>query len=91
MISLAESYLKEAEWLNKKYRPKFEEYMELALDSAAFALLSTISFVCMGDIATKEVFDWLSDKPKILKASCIICRLMDDFVSSKVCVTHYLK
>ncbi|CAK9321896.1 unnamed protein product [Citrullus colocynthis] len=83
VISLAESYLKEAEWLNKKYKPKFEEYMEVALDSTAYALLPTISFVCMGDIATKAVFDWLSDKPKILKASCIICRLMDDIVSSK--------
>ncbi|KDP39014.1 hypothetical protein JCGZ_00771 [Jatropha curcas] len=37
----------------------------------------------MGDIVTKESFDWLFSDPKILKASKIICRLMDDIVSHK--------
>uniref|UniRef100_A0A1S3BTM3 Terpene synthase metal-binding domain-containing protein n=1 Tax=Cucumis melo TaxID=3656 RepID=A0A1S3BTM3_CUCME len=58
--------------------------MEVALASSGYELLSTISFVCMGDIATKEVFDWLFDCPKILKASTTISRLMDDVVSYKV-------
>ncbi|NP_001315388.1 (+)-gamma-cadinene synthase-like [Cucumis melo] len=79
----AESYFKEAEWLNKNYKPKYEEYMEVALASSGYELLSTISFVCMGDIATKEIFDWLFDCPKILKASTTISRLMDDVVSYK--------
>ncbi|XP_038905757.1 (+)-gamma-cadinene synthase-like [Benincasa hispida] len=79
----AESYYKEAEWLNKKYKPKFEEYMEVALVSSGYGLLTTISFACMGDIATKEVFDWLSECPKILEASTIISRLTNDVVSYK--------
>ncbi|KAE8650158.1 hypothetical protein Csa_009547 [Cucumis sativus] len=79
----AESYFKEAEWLNKNYKPKYGEYMEVALASSGYELLSTISFVCMGDIATKEVFEWLFDCPKILKASTTISRLMDDVVSYK--------
>uniref|UniRef100_A0A0A0L337 Terpene synthase N-terminal domain-containing protein n=1 Tax=Cucumis sativus TaxID=3659 RepID=A0A0A0L337_CUCSA len=72
----AESYFKEAGWLNKNYKPKYEEYMEVALTTSGYELLSTISFIGMGDIATKEVFDWLSDCPKILKASSIICRAL---------------
>ena len=76
----AESYFKEAGWLNKNYKPKYEEYMEVALTTSGYELLSTISFICMGDIATKEVFDWLSDCPKILKASSIICRALTRYI-----------
>ncbi|XP_038903601.1 (+)-gamma-cadinene synthase-like [Benincasa hispida] len=77
----AESYFKEAEWLNKKHKPNFEAYMEVASVSSGYALLATISFACMGDVATQEVFDWVFECPKILEASTIIARLMDDLVS----------
>ncbi|XP_022142732.1 (+)-gamma-cadinene synthase-like [Momordica charantia] len=83
MKRLAESYFKEAEWLSKRYRPNFDEYMEVALDSSGYAVLATISFVGMGDIATREVFDWLSKHPKIIEASTMISRLMDDVMSYK--------
>lgn len=91
MKKQVESYFKEAEWLNKKYKPKFEEYMEVALVSSGYQLLATISYVGMGDIATKEVFDWLSGWPQIIEASTIISRLMDDVVSYKVRIDHFLK
>uniref|UniRef100_A0A9I9DCV8 Terpene synthase metal-binding domain-containing protein n=1 Tax=Cucumis melo TaxID=3656 RepID=A0A9I9DCV8_CUCME len=57
--------------------------MEVALASSGYELLSTISFVWMGDIATKEIFDWLFYCPKILKASTTIGRLVDDVVTYK--------
>ncbi|KAF3450071.1 hypothetical protein FNV43_RR06150 [Rhamnella rubrinervis] len=37
----------------------------------------------MGDIATKEVFEWVSNGPKIVKASSTVCRHMDDVVDHK--------
>ncbi|XWS10463.1 hypothetical protein CRYUN_Cryun39dG0081900 [Craigia yunnanensis] len=36
-----------------------------------------------GEIVTKYIFDWASNNPKIVKASSIIARLMDDIVSHK--------
>ncbi|KAF3455997.1 hypothetical protein FNV43_RR00640 [Rhamnella rubrinervis] len=45
--------------------------------------LTTTSFLGMGDIATKEVFHWVSNGPRIVKASSTICRLMDDVVDHK--------
>ena len=38
----------------------------------------------MGDAVTKETFDWIFNEPKIVRASAIVCRLMDDMVSHKV-------
>ncbi|GLT69694.1 hypothetical protein SLA2020_418250 [Shorea laevis] len=35
----------------------------------------------MGEVASKEAFDWISNDPKMVKACAIICRLMDDIVS----------
>ncbi|WRX28423.1 Terpene synthase [Theobroma cacao] len=43
--------------------------------------LSTASFVGMGDIVTKDAFDWILSNPKMITASSIICRLTDDIVS----------
>ncbi|CAK9321897.1 unnamed protein product [Citrullus colocynthis] len=80
---LAESYFKEAKWLNKKYKPNFKEYMDLALSTTGYTMLITISFLGMGEIVTNEVLEWLSKGPQIIKASTIICRLMDDMVSHK--------
>ncbi|CAL0323422.1 unnamed protein product [Lupinus luteus] len=34
----------------------------------------------MGDIATEEIFKWVTNEPKIVKASTIVCRLIDDIV-----------
>ncbi|XP_022932164.1 (+)-gamma-cadinene synthase-like [Cucurbita moschata] len=80
---LAQSYFEEAKWLNKKYKPNFNEYMELALCSTGYTFIISISFLGMGDIVTNEVLEWLSRRPKIVKASAVICRLMDDVVSHK--------
>ncbi|KAB1202345.1 (-)-germacrene D synthase [Morella rubra] len=38
----------------------------------------------MGEIATKEVFDWLFKHPEIVKGEQTICRLMDDIVSNEM-------
>ncbi|KAJ4718940.1 Sesquiterpene synthase [Melia azedarach] len=73
----------EAKWFNEGYVPTIEEYMEVALISVCNLMLATISFVGMGDIATKESFEWISSNPKIVRASSVICRLMDDIVSHK--------
>ncbi|KAK9266319.1 hypothetical protein L1049_001659 [Liquidambar formosana] len=83
MKNLARAYHAEAIWCSKNYVPTFEEYMHIALMSTGYEMLETISFVGMGDIATKETFEWLFSNPQIAKASTTICRLLDDLVSHK--------
>lgn len=77
-------YFSEAKWLHEGFLPKIEEYEGVALGSSGVLTLATASFVDMGDIATKEAFEWLIKKPKIVVAAQTIGRLMDDIASHEV-------
>ncbi|KAK9997341.1 hypothetical protein SO802_022027 [Lithocarpus litseifolius] len=83
MKHLVRAYFDEAKWLYQNYIPTMEEYMHVALKSSGLPMLATISFVGMGDIVTKEAFDWAFSNPKIITASSVIGRLMDDMKSHK--------
>ena len=85
MKKLVKAYFEEAIWWKEKYIPTMEEYMSNALIFRGYPMLSTKSFVGMGDIVTKEVLEWVFTEPKIVIAASIINRLMDDFVSNEVC------
>ena len=84
MKCLVQTYLVEARWLHEKYIPTVEEYTRVALVSIALPVFTIISFICMGEVATKEVFDWVLQNPKMVRASATVIRLMDDMASHKV-------
>ncbi|XP_061351012.1 (-)-germacrene D synthase-like [Gastrolobium bilobum] len=84
MKRLARAYFAEAKWFNHNYTPSMEEYMDVALVSSAYRMLTATTFIGMGDIATEKAFQWLTNDPKIVNSSKIICRLMDDIVSNEV-------
>ncbi|KAB2594843.1 (-)-alpha-pinene synthase-like [Pyrus ussuriensis x Pyrus communis] len=73
-----------ARLLRERCIPSMEEYMHVATASVGNSLLSTVCLVGMGGIVTDEVFQWLSNNPKILKASNTIFRLMDDIGGHKL-------
>ncbi|KAM3696452.1 hypothetical protein ACJW31_06G039500 [Castanea mollissima] len=83
MKRLVRAYFDEAKWFYQNYIPTMEEYMHVALKSSGYPMLTAISFLGMGDIVTKEAFDWIFSNPKIIKASSVVCRLMDDMKSNK--------
>ncbi|KAM5585250.1 (-)-alpha-pinene synthase-like [Rosa sericea] len=83
MKNQARSYFNEAQWLHEGRTPSIEEYMRVATVSISYTFLTTISLLGMGDIVTKDAFEWLLNDPKIVRASNIIFRLMDDIVSTK--------
>ncbi|KAF7822739.1 putative terpene synthase 2 [Senna tora] len=80
---LVEAYLVEAKWCNQGYIPTYEEYMENGIVSCVYPWLQTASFLGLGNCATKDVFDWISNYPKIGTASAIIARLGNDITSHK--------
>ena len=45
---------------------------------------TTTSFVGMGNVVTRDSFEWLFSDPKMVKASEVVGRLMNDIVSHKV-------
>lgn len=84
MKILAKLYFLEAKWLHGHDIPPVEEYMDVALMTCGYPMLIMSTFVVMGDIVTKEILDRVFTLPKIVKASAMICRLMDDIVGHKV-------
>ena len=84
MKKQARWYFQEAKWFYTGYKPTMEEYMSLALLTTAYEDLAITSLVGMGDVVTRDAFEWLLGDCKILRASQIICRLMDDISSHQV-------
>ncbi|XP_043710538.1 (-)-germacrene D synthase-like [Telopea speciosissima] len=83
MKTQVRSYFMEAKWLKDGYIPTFEVYMQNASTSIAYILLIVYSLVGMGDFVTKETFVWAMNNPKLMKASSLIFRLMDDMKAHK--------
>jgi len=75
----------EARWLNDKYQPTLEEYIHISTESCGYALVTTTCYIFMGDIATEDIFKWVSNGPKMINAAIVLCRLMDDIASNEVC------
>ncbi|CAN1266155.1 Probable terpene synthase 3, partial [Linum perenne] len=74
-------YLEEARWLAKSYVPTLDEYRQVSSFSTTYQAMVWATLCGLGELGTKQVFDWLLTKPKILAASSDQCRLMDDIQS----------
>nr|ACF94469.1 germacrene B synthase [Cistus creticus subsp. creticus] len=83
MKKLVRAYHQESKWFHANYVPPMEEYMSVALVSSGYEVLAATSFVGMGDVVTKDSFEWLFNYPKIITASLIMGRLMNDIVGHK--------
>ncbi|RRT37716.1 hypothetical protein B296_00052081, partial [Ensete ventricosum] len=66
---LARVYFVESKWGVEGYVPTVEEHLDIS---------------GMGDEAKKEAFEWVMSYPTLLKASSIICRVMDDINSHEL-------
>ncbi|KAL8154988.1 hypothetical protein AgCh_000379 [Apium graveolens] len=77
---LVRSYQQEANWCQASYFPNFKEYMSLACVTDGLKLLSVASLVLMGNVATREAFEWMAKDPPILRASSLFGRLRNDIV-----------
>ncbi|KAJ0703357.1 putative germacrene-A synthase [Helianthus annuus] len=82
MKELNKSYMMEAKWRHDGYVPTVEEHKSVSFMSCGYKMLATSSFVGMS-MTTEEAFKWIKTYPPLVKASCVICRLMDDLVGYK--------
>lgn len=90
MKKLVRAYFNEAYWFHNAYVPTMEEYMNVALVSSGYMMLSATTFAGMaGNIINKEVFEWVVNEPLIVRAACLIARLMDDMVGHEVNLVFY--
>ena len=85
MKLLVRAYFDEAKWFFQNYIPTVEDYKNVGIRTSTYPTLTIVSFLGMGDIITKEAFDWIFSIPKIITASSLIGRLMNDLRTHKVC------
>ncbi|KAL4619300.1 hypothetical protein ACB092_06G069100 [Castanea dentata] len=75
-----------SEYMKVCYQALLDVYYEMEekiVVTSAYSMLATTSLVGMGDIVTKDSFEWLFSDPKMVRASAVVCRFMDDIVSHK--------
>ncbi|KAK6797343.1 hypothetical protein RDI58_005045 [Solanum bulbocastanum] len=61
-----------------------EQYMKNGTRSSTYHLIATTSWLGMGEVATKDVFDWIATEPLILVASGTIARLLNDLATHEI-------
>ncbi|KAL5975597.1 hypothetical protein ACLOJK_019922 [Asimina triloba] len=78
---MCKCYVVEQRWFDRGYVPPLDEYLRTSLRSSGHLSLTVSSFGGMGEIATKESFEWAMQFPKVVRASCVAGRLLDDIQS----------
>nr|XP_043621321.1 (E)-beta-farnesene synthase-like [Erigeron canadensis] len=77
------SLLKEAKWLNDGYMPTLDEHIGNSLVTGGYPVIIARSYVGGGDMVNEETFKWVATFPPVVKASCLIIRLMNDIATHK--------
>ncbi|KAL1299345.1 hypothetical protein HN51_043789 [Arachis hypogaea] len=80
--NFVQGYMVEAKWCHEGYIPTYDEYKINGVLTSANPLFTTV-FTAFGESATKEMFGWISNIPVILKATSLVCRLLNDLASHK--------
>ncbi|KAL6840804.1 hypothetical protein ACP4OV_029330 [Aristida adscensionis] len=81
---LVQAYFKEIKWRDEDYVPEtISEHLQVSLESIGSFVIGCATFVGMGDIITKDTFEWTLSYPQLLKSLGIFVRLSNDLVSSK--------
>ncbi|KAM6581833.1 hypothetical protein CsatA_005607 [Cannabis sativa] len=77
---LVKGYFEEAKWLHQKHNPTLDEYMPIALVTAASPLLIAISFIGMPNVVTKDSMNWIFShpQPKSVRTLSIVGRVLND-------------
>ncbi|KAI3728037.1 hypothetical protein L6452_16664 [Arctium lappa] len=73
----------EAKWLKDGYIPTVDEHMSVTLVTCAYALMTAKCYVHEDDLVVEDTFKWVSTHPPLVKAACLILRLMDDMATHK--------
>ena len=77
---MAEAYLQETEWYAQDYVPNVDERKGHSIVSSGYHVFCCISFIGVGEVATKEAFEWVSSIPKVVRASAEVARFTDDIL-----------
>ncbi|WVZ50661.1 hypothetical protein U9M48_001893 [Paspalum notatum var. saurae] len=81
--NMSKCYLQEAEWSHHDYTPSFDEQVNISVKSAGGELVAVGALFGLGDIATKEIFEWAINNSDTVRACGEVSRFMDDMADFK--------
>lgn len=85
MKEICRAYYKESTWLRDNRCPTYEEYMNVALVSVGYTFTIVEAYMSIIDpLVTQQAMDWTLSRPKLLKVSELMMRLVEDLKSHKV-------
>ena len=76
--TIVKANLEVEKWAQAACMPSFEDYMEVAGVGVASIATLAGSLMCMGKIVTKEAYQWLKSRPKLIQVLCMKGRLVND-------------
>ncbi|CAN6270906.1 unnamed protein product [Urochloa humidicola] len=79
-----QNYLQEQIWTSQKYQPSFKEHEEVSIISSGLPMLTTVTLMGYGDVATQEVFKWVGSVPEMVRAGAQVTRFLNDLSSFKL-------
>ena len=86
---ISKSYLQEVEWCHQGYIPSFNDHVNVSTISAGIQLLCVVLLVGTGDVATKELFEWvIGSNNDVIRACAEVTRFMDDMADFKVFILY---
>ena len=91
MLATCQGYLQEAKWCQEKFVPTYEDYVKNGILSSGYLFIFVASYLGMGEIASKDSFEWTHKNSRAPKASSILTRLFNDISSHKVCFEFIYK
>ncbi|KAK8448374.1 hypothetical protein SEVIR_7G042600v4 [Setaria viridis] len=80
----SQNYLQEQIWTSQKYQPSFKEHEEVSIISSGLPMLTIVTLMGYGDVATQEVFEWVSSVPEMVRAGSQVTRFLNDLSSFKL-------
>ncbi|TVU07073.1 hypothetical protein EJB05_47113, partial [Eragrostis curvula] len=80
----SQNYLQEQIWISQKYQPSFKEHEEVSIMSSGLPMLTVVTLMGHGDVATQEVFEWVSSVPEMVRAGSQVTRFLNDLSSFKL-------
>ncbi|KAG8386209.1 hypothetical protein BUALT_Bualt03G0125200 [Buddleja alternifolia] len=78
MKKMIKGYYEEAKWYYNDYIPTTEEYMKVSFVTGGPLITTTASLAGMGNLVSKEDFDWVIRDSLMIQAGVKFGRLMND-------------
>ncbi|GJN12484.1 hypothetical protein PR202_ga30764 [Eleusine coracana subsp. coracana] len=82
VINTAKFYHAEVKWREEHYVPAtIEEHLQTSVRSSVCMQITTMAFISLGNVTSREAVEWAFTFPKLIRGVCMVGRIGNDIVS----------